>query len=344
MKICWSYWTQFSPFKFAIGLATVLLPAALVSADVSRVSLGGQVLESVMVHQPALYPEGIEYDAHYDRFLLSSIREGTVYEVLNTGTVRPFIQDSRLVSTTGIHVDEKRNRILVPNSDYGASLHSTSETLDQLAGLGIYDLSSGDLITYVELDTLRPGAAHFANDITVDAAGNAYISDSLSPILYKVTPNGEASIFLEDDRFVGNGFNLNGIVYHPDGYLIVAKKSEGVLFKVPIDNPTAFSEIQVGRDFIGTDGLILASNNELIVITNQAGGTVSNEVFALRSDNNWQSAMVTDNYRSDNDYPSTGTIRNGKIYVIKGQLHIYEPDMTDLFQQFEIEQIGFVAD
>ncbi|MEO0802098.1 MAG: hypothetical protein AAFY57_07480 [Cyanobacteria bacterium J06642_2] len=311
-----------------------------VYAGVKNVDLGGQNLESIAVNQAALYPEGIEYDGDRQRFLLSSVREGTVYEVLENGDVQPFIQDERLVSSTGIHIDRQRNRILVPNSDYGVSLKSTPDTLDSLAALGIYDLESGDLITYVDLDDLRPGGDHFANDVAVDDVGNAYVSDSLSPILYKVTLEGEASVFLESDRFVGNGFNLNGIVYHPDGYLLVAKKSEGALFKVPIDNPEAFSEVQVDRKFVGTDGLVLAGGKELVVITNRAGDTVSNEVFALKSEDGWQSAAISDSYESDDDYPSTGTIRDGRIYVIKGQLHTYTPATTDFFQQFEIEQIG----
>lgn len=331
------------------GLAAVGLSLAVsyglitaVKAGSNVVSLGEQANKSVVVNKPALYPEGLDYDAAGDRFLLSSVREGSVYQVLSNGDVSPFIQDERLVSSTGIHVDSPRNRLLVPNSDYGVSLRSSPDTLDKMAALGIYDLTTGDVLHYVDLEQLRPGEAHFANDVAVDAEGNAYVTDSLSPILYKVTPEGEASIFLESDRFVGNGFNLNGIVYHPDGYLIMAKKSEGVLFKVPIDNPEAFSEIQVERKFVGTDGLILADNNELIAITNQAGDTVSNEIFALRSDDDWQSALVSDSYVSDADYPSTGTIREGDIYVVKGQLHVYTPETTDFFQQFEIEGIGSI--
>ncbi|PSB08158.1 hypothetical protein C7B76_26895 [filamentous cyanobacterium CCP2] len=333
--------------KFLIGISlsimTVCASISAVNAINNRVVLGGQGLSSVVVNQPALYPEGIEYDASTNRFLLSSVREGTVYEVLANGVVRPFIQDDRLVSSTGIHVDTQRNRLLVPNSDYGVSLNSTPETIDRLAALGIYDLSTGDVINYVDLERLRPGADHFANDVAVDAEGNAYVTDSLSPILYKVTPAGEASIFLESDRFLGNGFNLNGIVYHPDGYLIMVKKSEGVLFKVPLDNPAAFSEIQTDRNFVGADGLILAADQDLIVITNRSGETVSNEVFALNSEDDWQSALVTDSYVSDDDYPSTGTIRDGNIYVIKGQLHVYTPETTDFFQQFEIKQVGSIV-
>lgn len=328
----------------ALSIVTAGITITAVNAGNTRVELGEPSPNSIWVNQAALYPEGLEYDARQNRFLLSSVREGSVYEVLADGTVNRFIQDNRLVSSTGIHIDTQRNRLLVPNADYGVSLQSTPDTLDQMAALGIYDLTTGEFITYVDLAQLRPGEAHFANDVAVDADGNAYVTDSLSPILYKVTPDGEASIFLESDRFVGNGFNLNGIVYHPDGYLIMAKKSEGVLFKVPIDNPGAFSEIRVDRNFVGTDGLILAGEKELLAITNQAGGTVSNTIFALRSEDNWQSATVTDSYASEDDYPSTGTIRNNNIYVIKGQLHIYTPETTDLLQQFEIEPIGSIVE
>lgn len=41
--------------------------------------------------------------------------------------------------------------------------------------------------------------------MTVDPAGNAYVTDSLSPLVHKVTPEGQASVFVEDPRLAGEG-------------------------------------------------------------------------------------------------------------------------------------------
>ena len=101
-----------------------------------------------------------------------------------------------------------------------------------LAAVGIYDLSSGKALDYVDLAPLAP-APHLLNGITVDAAGNAYVTDSFSPNIYKIDAEGRPSLFVHDERFVGAGINLNGIVAHPDGFLLVIKKSDGGLFRHP---------------------------------------------------------------------------------------------------------------
>lgn len=308
------------------------------------ISLGGSNLNSVVIPRETLYPEGIEYNPQTGKFLLSSVREGTIYEISEDGTYHPFIQDKRLISTIGIRIDKERNRLLVANSDYGVSVKTDKRTARNLAAIGIYNLSTAEPIAYVDLGTLRPNSSHFANDIAIDNEGNAYITDSLSPIIYKVSPQGNPSVFLEHERFQGKGFNLNGIVYHPDGYLIVAKKSEGALFKVPLDNPEAFNQIQTEQKFIGTDGLLLVDNDSLVVITNRvSGGFISNTVFALRNDDNWESATIFDNYRTGDMYPSTGTIKEKSIYIIYGRLNTLSgSDITTPIEEFKIQQVGLI--
>ena len=314
-----------------------------IQASSLSISLGGSNLNSVVIPKETLYPEGIEYNPQTGKFLLSSVREGTIYEINEDGTYRPFIQDERLISTIGIRIDQERNRLLVANSDYGVSFKTDQKTDRKLAAIGIYNLSTGEPIAYVDLGTLRPNSSHFANDIAIDNAGNAYITDSLSTIIYKVDPQGNPSVFLEHERFRGEGFNLNGIVYHPDGYLIVAKKSEGALFKVPLDNPEAFSQIQTERELVGTDGLLLADNRNLVAITNRASGVISNTVFALRSDDNWESAIILNQYATGDVYPSTGTIKEKNIYIIYGRLNtLSEPNLTTPIQQFKIQQVGSI--
>ncbi|MEL6816929.1 MAG: hypothetical protein AAFP03_19320, partial [Cyanobacteria bacterium J06598_3] len=151
---------------------------------------------SIAIAKEALYPEGIEYNPQTGHFLLSSVREGTIYEIDADGAYSPFIEDERLVSTTGIHIDPVNNRLLVPNTDHGLSLQSDPERKLKMAELGIYDLTSGEPIAYADLAALRPEMGHFANDVATDEAGNAYVTDSVSPILYKVDTMGNASVFL----------------------------------------------------------------------------------------------------------------------------------------------------
>ncbi len=70
-----------------------------IQASSLSISLGGSNLNSVVIPKETLYPEGIEYNPQTGKFLLSSVREGTIYEINEDGTYRPFIQDERLIST-----------------------------------------------------------------------------------------------------------------------------------------------------------------------------------------------------------------------------------------------------
>ncbi len=297
----------------------------------------------VSVESKALYPEGIELNPETGEFLLGSIRRGMVIAVSAEGEVRTLVEDERLRSVVGIRVDEGRGRLLVNNSDYGVSERSEPSDGFSTVGLGIYDLETGAPIQYINLAGLRPGESRFVNDLTVDGDGNAFVTDSLAAAIYKITPAGDASVFLTHERFRGEGFNLNGIQYHEDGYLLVAKKSDGTLFKVPLDNPAAFTEVELPNPLVGTDGLLLATPTELVVITNRASGVESNTVFVLASHDDWATAKIEDSFETGDVYPTTGTIRDGRVFVNYGRLNTLGATLTgggDFIEGFRIQEVG----
>ncbi len=259
-----------------------------------------------------LFPEGVEYSPRYGVWLVTSLYEGKVTQVKDDGTTKPLIQDdATLKSAIGIRVDEKRDRVLVANSDPGVSKRTDPATQKKMAGLGIYKLSTGEKIAYADLGALRPGD-HFANDIALDGDGNAYVTDSFSPIIYKVDLNGTPSVLIENSRFVGTGFSLNGIVYHKNNFLIVGKMDEGVLFKIPLSNPDNFSEIKLDRKLEGADGILWSIAGDLIVI---AGGT-TNKVFLVKSSDSWSSGTVAGEVPTGDVFPTTGILRGNEPYVL----------------------------
>jgi len=333
--------------KFSMAKHMLLVAASLLisfSSFADSVSLGGAQLESITIQKPALYPEGIDYNPVTDKFIVGSFRDGAVYEINSDGTYRQLINDIRLKSVLAVRVDVKRNRLLVVNSDIGASIRSSSESARKIAFLGIYELSSGKVIHYIDLGKLSPNRNHLANGMTLDSDGNAYVTDSFSPIIYKIDMQGNASIFLESDLFLGKGISLNGIVFHPDGYLIVVKKDEGILFKVPLNKPKNFSEIILPLKLIGGDGLILANNKELIVIVNRASGESTETVFSLSSKDDWKTAEVKNNYKFGSVYPTTGVIKKGNIYVMHSNLQALmrasKEEKNQLHKIATIQQVG----
>ncbi len=298
----------------------------------SAVLVGAQDDDKIMMAYESLHPEGIEY---YDgAFFVSSMTEGDIFRVELDGTITQFTDDERLVSSIGLWVDADNGRMLVANSDPGVGIATGDATVGQLAALGVYDLMSGETLDYYELSAIMPGG-HFANDVTMDDAGNIYVTDSFSPIIYRIDADGNAEIWLEDDTFAGEGFHLNGIVYHADGYLIVSRAAEGELYKVPVDDPTAFSLIETD-ELPGPDGLALDDDGVLYAVT--GGGA-----FALESDDDWVTATVTGaSAGPEIGTYTTGVVVDGDLWVVNSRFDVlFNPEATETVPEFEMVRISF---
>ncbi|QJX45471.1 gluconolaconase [Hymenobacter taeanensis] len=296
--------------------------------------------EAVAFTQANLYPEGVQYDAKNNRYLVSSQTSGTVGQVRDDGTYSAFAENTALVSSIGMNLDDSRNRLLVAVSDPGYNSQRTSAaTQRKLARLAIFNRDNGQLLSTVDLGGLRPALNHFANDIAVDAQGNAYVTDSFSPIIYKVDAQGTATVFLENTQLAAPAsmFGLNGIVFHPDGYLLVAKSDEGALFKVPISNPAGFTKVTVSQDLKGADGMLLQDNNTLQVVTNAQA-----KVYRLTTTNAWGAATVSGTFTTPPQYPTTLARREGSdSYVLYSNLNALQANQTPPVSVFTIARVRF---
>ena len=258
------------------------------------------------------YPEGIAYSAQLDKFLITSIPLGKIGTVSLDGRYADLLTAPELVAGIGMKV--AGNRVFVCNSDQGRSLRSTPATTRQLAELLVFNLTTGQLERRTDLDDLLPAAdPNFANDVTLAPDGTAYVTDSFSPVIYKVAPDGTASVLLRDNvNFASPGFGLNGIVYHPNGFLIVANAGQRKLFKVDLQNGNAVTEI-TGTGELPGDGLTLL-NNDLYVVT---GGT---RVAQVRSTNNWQTASVIKFDATGYLGATTSVAVNNQIYTLNARI------------------------
>jgi sugar lactone lactonase YvrE len=270
---------------------------------------GDRIPGRIVLERGGLIPEGIEFDTVGRRFLSGSLVDGTVYEIGFDGTLAPFVTDSALVSSVGIEVDEPRNRLLVANSDravFGGEGPG-------IAQLGVYLLSTGERITMVDLGSVAGGndeSIVFANDVTVDDAGNAYLTDTWMNLIYRVDASYNVSILYRFEPTTGLG--LNGIVYHEDGYLIVvAVGGQGILYRVPVDDPRSAEPVELSHPATGADGLVWAADGRLVVISNS-----SSSVQAYSSDDGWRSAELT-GVATFEGQATTGAAVDGDIYVIQ---------------------------
>jgi sugar lactone lactonase YvrE len=270
----------------------------------------------VTITVPGLFPEGMQYDATNQAFLVSSITTGNVGRVKddNTYTVLAAGQTTGIVSAVGLRLDDARTRVLVAASD------ATTGSVAKLVSL---NRDNGAVNFSVDLGALRPSASgHFANDIAVDTQGNSYVTDSFAPVIYKVTAQGVASVFLDDARLaaVPGAFGLNGLVFHDDaagGYLLVAKTDAGTFFKVPLSNPASFTTVATtGLDLRGADGVLLQDDNTLQVVAGTQG-----KVYRLTTSNNWTSATLAGTFVATSAGPTAVARRAGAdSYVLYGNL------------------------
>ncbi len=279
-------------------------------------------------------PEGIAYDAATQSYFLSSLTEPTIYRIGANKEVKRFAYDKEIVSSAGIHVDGNHRRLLITSLDLGTSAVSNAEHKGAKAGLAIYSLDTAEKIAYVDLSKGLAGG-HVSNDLTFDSTGNIYITDSFSPIIYKVDTDYKASILIQDPVFAGEGFNLNGIVFHPDGYLIVSKYNSNSLYKIPLDNPENWSEIKLATTLSGPDGLVLLNNNELAIIENKTRGNIS----IFRSENNWENAQLKSALLLESSFPTTAALVNGKLVVLDGHINQLFAGKKEEVNTFSLYQI-----
>ena len=240
--------------------------------------------EVITAERGGFIPEGIEYDQANGRFLTGSLAEGTIFTIERDGSVVPFIRDAELVSSVGIEADEPRDRLLVANSDRAAF---GGDPAGQ-AKLGVYNLTTGERLAMVDLGAVLGTPAppkFFANDVTVDGDGNAYVTDTMNGVVYRVTRDHQASVL---HRFTDlpQGAQLNGIVYHDGGYLLVVAGEH--TYKVPVANPAATTKVNVTEPVGGQDGIVWAADGRLVATSNS--GTEP-RLVAFRSNDDWATAQ-----------------------------------------------------
>jgi len=170
-----------------------------------------------------------------------------------------------------------------------------------LSRLLIYDLTTGALKNDVDLSALVPDAsAYFANNIAVDKEGNAYVSDWYARVIYKVTPEGKASLFWRNETGIASG--PNGLDFHPDGYLLVSiltVNDKGLyanygLVSIPLANPKAAKLVTIkDKRYTGFDDMVLTANGTVVGVTNDQKTPGGNTLISLSGSHDWQSAAVT---------------------------------------------------
>lgn len=283
-----------------------------------------QMGKTIVAQRGGFIPEGIEYDQANHRFLTGSLAEGTIFEIHDDGAVTPFVTDPALVSSVGIEVDEPRDRLLVANSD--RAVFQAGNTGQ--AKLGVFSLTTGERIAMVDLAAVigQPSdpPAYFVNDLTVDNDGNVYVTDTRMNVVYRVGTDYTASVFYRFPAMPEGAPGLNGIVFEPDGFLLVVAGAN--LYKVPIANPDGMTQVQVDEPVPGQDGVVWAADGRLVVVSNNADAP---RVVALRSDDAWATAHRVGVAVMHGGQATTAAAMGQDIYAVHPHFNDADPPVIE---------------
>lgn len=207
-------------------------------------------------------------------------------------------------ASLGIAVDRRRNRVLVVNADVMRNRYGS---------LAAYDRSTWRRLFLTQLS--GPGdEKSFADDVAVDEEGNAYVTDAKANKIWKVGVDGEILSIIRSPLFTPKEWyktlvGLNGVVYHPNGYLLVIHTFSGNLLKIEIEKEEVKLVKVGGGKLVFGDGLELISPTKLVVAGNPSGRLVE-------SSDEWETATVTAKYSGPAHRLATAaTVKDGKVYL-----------------------------
>jgi sugar lactone lactonase YvrE len=288
---------------------------------------------------PLLYPEGVAYEGGRQSFIVSSVTTGTVGRVDAQGNYTKLYEDAGLKSSFGMKVDAKRNRLWVCTGDPNYSHYADSATYKKMIRLIGIDLSTGKKVEDIDLSKLYAGK-HFANDLALDDAGNIYITDSYSPVIYKVDPQMKATVLTASDWFKAEDIGLNGIAWSPKGYLIVDNNSTGALFKIDLRDPQRITRIKTTAFFPGADGLLWNAAGNLVMAQNKG----TNRIVEFTSKDNWQSADLQSSTAATDRFiqPSTLALRDGQLFALNSKLNELSDPTAPPSKEFSLQLVRLI--
>jgi Cu-Zn family superoxide dismutase len=258
----------------------------------------------------AVFPEGVAFDQRTGFIYVGSKQDGTIFRgQARQSALEVFLpggQDGR-VTATGLKVD-RFGRLYVAGAESGQ--------------IFVYDTRSRALIR--RFDTgLRTNV--FLNDLTFDRRGNAYFTDSLSPVLWRVPEAavrsgagpGTPERFLD---FTGTavqfqpGFNLNGIST-PDGRrLLTVQSNTGKIFRIDVDSRQVAEVPVQGGPLTAGDGLV-SLGRRLLVVRNQF-----QVVVTVALDRQLASGSVVNQYTDPLfRFPTTAALGRDRLLVANSQ-------------------------
>ncbi len=271
----------------------------------------GQSTTAFVIKERGLVTEGIAYDPAEKVFYVSSAHRRKILRVNASGEARDFAGEREgLLSVLGMKVDAKRRHLWVAaNSNKLMSNFDARE--DGTSAVYKFDLKTGKLLKkYVLSNAPRK---HGFGDLAVHPNGDVYVSDSLTPAVYRIPrERDELELFVEDDALA----SPQGLDFAPDGRrLFLADYARG-LFAIDLASKRlARLEAPADASVLGIDGLYF-HRGALVGVQN---GTNPHRVVRVTLDDkrdNVKSVAVVEANNPLFDEPTLGVIVGDTFYYV----------------------------
>jgi superoxide dismutase, Cu-Zn family len=265
--------------------------------------IAAQVVSSYELPGKAVFPESIGLDPVTGDAYVGSLADGTLYRLTSAGGTELWAaggQDGRR-SVAGVKVDA-RGRLWAAGGSDGV--------------LWVYDLASGGLLARLNT-AARPS---LVNDIAFGHRGEAYVTDSLAPVLLRADGDPVTLSSWADPAAAGvpwpDGLNFNGIVLAPDGRHVVACQTNlGRFWRVDVASGKVSEVALEGGPLQHCDGLAICGPTLYVAVN------ARNLIAVADLADDGSAGRVHTVLRSSTfAFPTAVAVSGGRLLVVNSQL------------------------
>ena len=260
------------------------------------------------------HPEGIAYDKEGKRFLFTDVHNGIIVSYDLSGNFKKLISDignQGFWGALGIKIDPNNPEIIWVTTASIPEFKGHKIVLEGESALLKIDLKSGNVLDFYKAKT---NTNHIFGELVISKDGTIYISDSVSPHIYKLDPNGkELKLFFESDLL----WNLQGLDLSADGKIMYFSDYILGVYRMDIESKKIIPILNKNNSITrGTDGLHL-SGERLILLQN---GTNPKRISMIEiipnSSQNRQKIHILDQNRASIIEPTMGVFIDDEFYFI----------------------------
>ncbi|MFT4519933.1 MAG: sugar lactone lactonase YvrE [Halioglobus sp.] len=284
------------------------------------------LLQQYILSSEDSVPEGVAFDSVDRAFYVTSLQGGSITRIDADGQESIFREPDSRAQLVGTKVDETNRRLWV-----------CARLVDGIDNrVWVFDLGTGEMTMEFLLGALATDGS--CNDLALDNAGTAYVSDSANPNIYQLDPDtGEGSLLVTDPLFADIttlGLGLNGIIVTPDdSALLVAKFVPASIIYVSLPGGGAVKPIALTSAIPSPDGLAILDGR----LYSASGNSVSQ--ISLSDDYTTGDVITVPQISG----LSTATVAESELYVVKSDVtnFVLGLPLNTPFEIFKVDRSAF---